>query len=312
MCSLFRLAPQRRVLLVLGVLLAGLSALNAQQYVEPPSNRQAGVSIDRYIGSWKDSEPVVTHGSLIERAILSPGDPYKPGPPGAVLEFHKDFSLGTLQPGATTLPARHREEEVLYIESGEGRIESGGQFWPLKPGYGALVPPTVEHVLVNESAHPMNLLVLTDFLEPAARPRNSILVRDSAVLPYAEKSAHWNYFAKLLFGPKDGINPESKVLVVDLFPMSIGAPHPHVPHWEEVWCKLPPESSFLFLGSEVRKQHPNEAFLVPPNGKTLHSVVDLSSHRPMSWFYFSHYTIKVHYPGWVYQVPSVQPEKMQP
>jgi mannose-6-phosphate isomerase-like protein (cupin superfamily) len=291
------------------MLFAALSSAVGQQFIELPSNRETGVSIDRFIGSWKYSEPVVTHGSLVERAILRPGNPYKAGPPGAVLEFHKDFSLGTLQPGGRTLPARHDEEEILYIESGSGRIESGEEFWPLKPRYGVLIPPHTEHVLVNNSDQPMSLLVLTDLLEPAATPRSSILVRDSSVLPYAEKSVHWNYFAKLLFGPKDGINPESKVLIVDMFPMTLGAPHPHIPHWEEVWCKLPPDDSFLFLGSEVRKEDPNEAFLVPPNGKTVHSVVNLSS-KPMSWFYFSHYTIKVEYPGWVYAVPSIPPQKI--
>ena len=93
-------------------------------------------------------------------------------------------------------------------------------------------------------------------------------------------------------------------------PASAIAGHPHTRHWEEVWCKLPPDSSFLFLGSEVRKEEANEAFLVPPNGETVHSVVNLSP-RPMSWFYFSHYTIKVDYPGWVYEVPSIPPQKIQ-
>jgi mannose-6-phosphate isomerase-like protein (cupin superfamily) len=226
------------------------------------------------------------------------------------LEFHKDFSLAILQSGARTQPAEHAEEEVLYVESGTGRIESGDQFWPLERGYGVLIPPQIQHVLVNQSDQPMSLLVLTDALEPGVVPRKSILVRGSADLPYAEKSVHWNYFAKLLFGPKDGINPESKILIVDMFPMTVGAPHPHTRHWEEVWCKLPPDSSFLFLGSEVRKEEANEAFLVPPNGETVHSVVNLSP-RPMSWFYFSHYTIKVDYPGWVYEVPSIPPQKIQ-
>ncbi len=291
-------------------LLDSQSRTIAQEYREPQSNREAEVSIDRYIGSWENSEPTASHGTLIERAILRPGDPYKPGPPGAVLEFHKGFSLGTLVAGSRTQPVQHLEEEVLYIESGKGRVESGENFWPLEAGYGVLIPPHTEHVLVNESKESMTLLVLTDLLESGATPGKTILVRNSAELPYAEQSAHWNYFAKLLFGPKDGINPVSKVLIVDMFPMTIGAPHPHVPHWEEVWCKLPAESSHLFLGSEVREQHPNQAFVVPPNGQTVHSVVNLSA-RPMSWFYFSHYTVKVEYPDWVYDVPSIPPQKIR-
>jgi mannose-6-phosphate isomerase-like protein (cupin superfamily) len=282
----------------------------AQEYAEPLSNREVGVSIDRYIGSYRNSEPEASHGVLIERAILRPGDPYKPGPPGAILEFHKKFSLGTLTPGARTQAAQHDEREVLYIESGSGRVESGDEFWPLEPGYGVLIPPHKDHTLVNESKEPMTLLVLTDLLDPGETPGKTILVRNSADLPYAEPSAHWNYFAKLLFGPHDGLNPVSKVLIVDLFPMSIGAPHPHIPHWEEVWSKLPPDSSYAFLGSEVRKEDPNEGFLVPPNGKVVHSVINLTE-RPMSWFYFCHYTVKVEYPDWVYQVPSIPPQKIR-
>lgn len=300
----------RLLLLVAEALLSSCLTADAQQYVEPPSNRKTGVSIDRYIGNWRNSEPAISHGNLVERAILSPGNPYQPGPPGAALEFHRDFSLATLAAEGRTQSARHQEEEVLYIETGKGRIESGENFWPLEPGYGVLIPPQIEHVLVNQSKEPMTLLLLTDLLEPESTPGKTILVRDSAGLPYAEKSAHWNYFAKLLFGPQDGINQVSKVLIVDMFPMTIGAPHPHVPHWEEVWCKLPPDSSYLFLGSEVRVQHPNEAFVVPPDGKTVHSVVNLSDH-PMSWFYFSHYTVKVEYPDWVYNVPSVPPQKLR-
>ncbi len=283
---------------------------SGQEYREPPSNNRVGVSIDRYVGSWRNSEPTATHGTLIERAILRPGDLAGAGPPGAVLEFHKSFTLGTLAPRGRTEPARHVEQEVLYLEMGKGRLESADAFWPLEPGEGALIPPQTEHVLVNESDDPMTLLVLTDVVENGASSGGAILVRNSAELPYAEKSAHWNYFAKVLFGPKDGLSPFSKVLIVEMFPMTIGAPHPHIPHWEEVWCKLPPESSYLLLGSEVRRQHPNEAFLVPPNGKTVHSVVNLSD-RPMSWFYFSHYTVKVQYPDWVYQVPSIPPQKLQ-
>src|SRR3989449_8776402 len=55
-----------------------------QEYREPASNRAIGVPIDRFIGSWRNSEPVATHGNLVELAILNAGDPYNPGPPGAV------------------------------------------------------------------------------------------------------------------------------------------------------------------------------------------------------------------------------------
>lgn len=290
--------------------LAFESELGGQTYWEPPSNRMSNVTIDRFIGSWDRSEPELSHGILIERAILRPGDPYELGAPGAVLEYHKKFSLGTLPPVTRTQPGEHAEEEILYIESGKGGIDSGENFWPLEPGYGILIPPHSKHVLINESNEPMTMLILTDTLEEGTAPPKAILVRNSAELPYVEPSVHWNYFAKALFGPKDGLNPESKVLIVDLFPMTMGGPHTHIKHWEEVWCKLPSESAYALLGSEIRLQRPNEAFVVPPTGVTVHSVINLSN-KPMSWFYFCHYTINVEYPDWVYEVPSVQPRKLQ-
>ena len=289
---------------------AACAPASAQEYKQPASNTETGVSIDQFIGSWERSEPTTSHGTLIERAILRAGNPYQPGPPGAVLEFHKSLSVGTLLAGRRTEETEHPEREVLYIEAGTGRVESGDNFWPLAPGYAALIPPHVKHVLVSDSKEPLVLLLLTDAVEPSASPGNTVLVRNSTELPYVEKHAHWNYFPKLLFGPKDGLNPQTVVVLVEMFPMTIGAPHAHVPHWEEVWCKLPPGSSYAFLGSEVREQHPNEAFVVPPNGKTVHSVVNLTT-QPMSWFYFARDTVKEEPPDWAYKVPSVPSQKIQ-
>jgi hypothetical protein len=52
-----------------------------QEYVEPQSNSGTRVSIDRYAGSWKDSDPVVTHSTLIERgSCIMQGDREGEGP----------------------------------------------------------------------------------------------------------------------------------------------------------------------------------------------------------------------------------------
>jgi hypothetical protein len=70
----------RLVLLYAGVTRAELTPLKVatlfllnfvygitQEYLEPRGNSETGVSIDRYAGSLKDSDPLVTHGTLIER-----------------------------------------------------------------------------------------------------------------------------------------------------------------------------------------------------------------------------------------------------
>jgi quercetin dioxygenase-like cupin family protein len=278
---------------------------SAQAYQEYPANRVTGVNVDQFIGSWMHSETTITHGVLIERVILSAGDPEKPGPPGAVLEFHKKLSLAALEGGFQTPPVRHAEQEILYIEHGHGELRSGNQTWPLGEGIAVLVPPNVEHWLVNKGDDRLEMVLLTAVYAAGVKLRNDILVRDRRDLPYSEPMTVWNYDAQCLFGPPDGLHPNEAILLVTMEPMTNSFPHSHSPHWEEVWLKLPPDDSFALLGSEVRRQHPNEAFLVPPDGKTWHAVLNLTA-KPMYWLYIGHYTEPVDYPDWVYKVPAVK------
>ena len=294
-----KLLPALAVLLICG------PQMNAQEYHEYPANRVTHVNIDQFIGSWLHSETDVTHGVLIERTILSAGDPHKPGPPGAVLEYHKRLSVGVLESGAQTPPGRHAEQEILYVECGTGELLSGNKAWPLHEGIAALVPPNTEHAFSNQGDSRLEMALVTAAYDSSVRMRADILVRDRRSLPYSEPITVWNYNAQCLFGPPDGLHPNEAILLVTMEPMTNAFPHSHSPHWEEVWLKLPPDSSFAFLGSEVRKQDPNEAFLVPPDGKTWHAVVNLSE-KPLYWLYVGHYTEPVEYPDWVYKVPSVK------
>jgi hypothetical protein len=119
--------------------------------------------------------------------------------------------------------------------------------------------------------------------------RKGILVRDASLLPFAERNAHWSYMAKNLFHPSDGLHANEKVLVVYLSPMSIGRPHTHPPHWEEVWTNIGPGNSILQLGSEIREMPVNTAMLVPPNGQTVHAVLN-TTRDTQAFFYFGRYT----------------------
>ena len=49
--------------------------------------------IDMYMVSWKESMPYQTHGSLVERNILTQGKSIKPTTKGAVLEGQVPFSV---------------------------------------------------------------------------------------------------------------------------------------------------------------------------------------------------------------------------
>ena len=110
------------------------------------------------------------------------------------------------------------------------------------------------------------------------------------MLPFAEKNAHWSYMAKNVFHPTDGLHPNEKILVVYVAPMSMGAPHAHPPQWEEVWTNIGPGDSFMQIGSEIREMPANTAMIAPPNGQTVHSVLNMTKDKVQAFFYFARYT----------------------
>ena len=135
------------------------------------------------------------------------------------------------------------------------------------------------------------MLMLT-WTPEGVTPRADILVRDVNSLTLPAQGAHWNYFGTDFFAPPDGLHPNEQFAVVYMPPMTIAEPHAHIPHWEEIWVKLPPYGSYLMLGSEVREMRPNTAFLSPPNSQTVHSVVNLMKDKTQAWLYLGHWVWK--------------------
>jgi len=266
--------------------------LLGQGVVPPPSNEQVGVNIDRFIGSPFQSHPEVSHGAIIKRAILTHGDPATLGEPRAVLQYRKELSLGTLTGGSQTPMTTLTEQLFFYVQSGEGRLDNGREYWTLREGIAALIPPSAKHRITNSSRDPLQIIMLLWDPPPGATPAKEILVRDVNTLPFTGR-AHWSYTGKNLFNPSHGLHPNESFHVVYVAPMSIGEPHAHVPQWEEIWTKLAPDNSFLMLGSEVREMPVNTAFLAPPNGKTVHSVVNLTKDKMMAWLFIGRFTMKL-------------------
>src|SRR5579862_8889453 len=87
----------------------------------PPSNQVVGIDIDRFIGNPLLSPVRVTHDVIFERSILRRGDSYHPGDPGAVLEYWKDLSLGTMLGQARTPVTHVSDQQFWYVERGVGR-----------------------------------------------------------------------------------------------------------------------------------------------------------------------------------------------
>ena len=257
---------------------------------ELQSNDRMGIDIDRYVGNPFSSVAKVTHEVMLTRSILRAGDPHAPGDPGAVLEYRKDFALATLMPKNRTPLVELPVEQIFYVESGEGRLDDGSQYWDLHEGIAILIPPSASHRISNTSDKPLNMLMLSWESPAGVTPRKTILVRDVSMLPFAEKNAHWSYMAKNVFHPSDGLHPNEKVLVVYVSPMSMGAPHAHPPHWEEVWTNIGPGDSFMQIGSEIRDMPANTAMIAPPNGQTVHSVLNMTRDKVQAFFYFARYT----------------------
>lgn len=216
----------------------------------PPSNQIVGVDIDRFQGGPLLSPVRVTQDVIFQRSILRGGDPYHPGDRGAVLEYWKDLSLGTVLGYARSAIVQIPEEQFWYVESGKGRLDNGSEYWDLHEGIGVLIPPNVRHRVENTTDDPLQMLILT--YKPTIH-RGDILVRDVHSLPLPEKPTHWSYFGTNLFVPEDGLEPKEVFAVIYMPPMTIGEPHAHIPHMAEVWIKLPPFSSYMMLGSEVRE-----------------------------------------------------------
>src|SRR4030043_7029 len=127
------------VVLVLGFVLGDASQSRPKLTAEPdPSYAEDAVSNHRhpevdtdvslYINHWRNSLPHEGHGGLIERDILTPGDPLKPPQKGAVLKYLKAYERAVLQPWTNTMPFKSDREQVFfYVMAGTGRVQGAGK-----------------------------------------------------------------------------------------------------------------------------------------------------------------------------------------
>lgn len=249
---------------------------------EPMPNDRTGFQVDRFFIAPANSTAKLSNGGLLTREILRSGDPNaSTGPAGAVLEFRTQVARATLLPKFSTPLMSLGTQFHFYVVSGQGRLDDGTQSWDLHSGITMLIPPDVKRRFVNTSDEPLEM-VMTEW--PAnAIARTDILVRDVALLPFCEENAHWNNMSKCLFTGADGMT--GRVLLVMLAPMTMAAPHTHVPGTDEIWTKLTPGNALLMLGSELREMPQYSAFLAPPNNQTWHGQVNTSKTQVEMWLY---------------------------
>jgi mannose-6-phosphate isomerase-like protein (cupin superfamily) len=250
------------------------------------SNEAAGVDVSRFIGVASDSPVHLSQGLLLTHSMLKAGDPYHPGLHGAVLEYRKDLSVATLLPKNRTPVVTFPDQLFFYIESGEGRLDDGKQYWDLRENMAILIPPNAAHRIVNDSDKPLTMVMLT--WSPSAPPRQDILVRDVNLLPWCEENVHWNNTSKCVFGAADGLFQSERMYMVMLQPWAVSQPHSHGAGTEEIWTKVTPGTAPILIGSELREMPQNSAYLVPPTGSTEHSNLNLTRDRVDWYLYIAH------------------------
>ncbi len=277
---------------------SGVAPLLAQEKLkeEPePSYREDAVSVRRhpevdtnvnlYINHWRNSLPTVGHGGLIERDILTPGDPYHPTQKGAVLKYIKAYRRAELQPRTNSAPFKNDKEQVFfYVMSGTGRVEAGGKKADLEEGSGVAIPAGLVYRFFNPKDVPLEMILVGEEVTAGFKPNQEMSVGN-----YHDSEPavghHWAHIARAFnydVPPKFSNPMGFAVVSIDKF--DIAQPHTHGPGTEEIWCQVKGKS-LLFFGNRLLWQEPGEAFLVPPNNRVPHCSIN-HTEEPMLWLYF--------------------------
>jgi hypothetical protein len=85
-----------------------------------------------------------------------------------------------------------------------------------------------------------------------------------------------------------GLASVGSIITVEILPMTLGEPHPHLPGKEEIWCEIEGKS-LAFVGPQVRMQHAGEAYILRPDGLTTHSNINIDEpgDKPIKFLWFS-------------------------
>ncbi len=220
--------------------------------------------IDMFMCDWHESMPHQTHGGLIERDILTHGDPQTATTRCAVLIHTNHVSYATLAARGGIAPMKlHGEQEIIYIVGGRGTVTSAGQTTDLYDGMGILAPPEVEFSMKNTGDDDLNMYIINELVPADFKPGTKMLVRDINVEPIRGTTGHWVHIVKNIFTPADGLATLRQTITVTLDPMTIGEPHAHTAGSEEVWIQIKGKS-LAFIGTQLRWQTPGMGYLAPP------------------------------------------------
>ncbi len=279
----------RKFLALCSIMLLVVSVTSFAQTLDgSPFTPGVDPNIDMNIGSWEDSAPRYTHGTLVERDILTKGNPLNPPAKGAVLRHMNRYTYASLKALDSTSPTTLKgEQEILYILSGKGKITAGKKTADLYDGIAVLMPPGIEFTITNTGNELLTMYLISEPVPEKFQTNKEILVKDENIIPYRGSRGHWAHIAKELFMQKDGLATLEAVLTVSYAPMTIGQPHSHDEYYgaEEVWTGIK-GTSIAFIGKQIRMQPPGTAYNIPPDGKTPHANINTSD-EIVKLFYFA-------------------------
>ncbi len=280
--------------------IGGNSFEGPKDVVYLPTRPLEDTRLNMYFGDWHDAEPNIMFGSLVVRAILTPGDNLSPPFPGAVLEHAKFLSHGTLEAGERTVPSTLQGLQIFfYISDGEAEISAGGKTEAIHPGSALLIPEGLEFTLHNTGETQLAAYMVGDPTFPGFKPLTSVVVKNEDQLPHSKPAVdspftnpgaggHWAHITHGFFNNKNGLASVGAIITVEILPMQLGEPHPHFPGHEEIWCEIKGQS-LAFVGSQLRMQHPGQAYILRPDNLTTHSNINFGEpgDKPIEFLWFS-------------------------
>lgn len=273
------------------IILTFLSVASSKNELEEnPYGSEKGPDIDLFIAGWQESLPFISYGSLIERDIFTrcSGDIMNPPSKGAVLKYINRFTHASLYGHNSTTPAALKDEqEIFFILSGKGTIKTGGKTSDLYEGISVLLPPGISFTMTNTGEEPLTMFLISEPLPEGFSPKKEIVVKDENVLPIPANTGHWTHIFRRIFTKEDGMATIYQLGTVMLDPMTIGQPHSHDVGIEEIWAAIQGDITFM-LGKSLRKLPPGSAYMIPPDGKTPHSTINVSD-KTVKLLYFGVY-----------------------
>ncbi len=262
--------------------------ISAQSLDGSPYTPGKDADISLYLNDYRDADIVITHGTLEEQAILTRGSHLNPPGKQQVLEFTKRFSRAALPPGKSTRSEKlNGEQEIFYIISGTGSIISSGKSIDLYSGICVLVPEGKNFSIVNSGTDSLTMYLIVEPVPEGFKPVKEIVVKDENTIPISNTRGHWCHITRGILNKDDGLATLNNVLTVGIDPMTIPHPHSHKGAFEEVWTCISGKT-LAFIGKQIFWQGPGVGYLIPPDGNTPHSNINVSG-KPAKMLYFAKY-----------------------